>query len=152
MMDAMPQIVLLSKLCPPGMEAVVYSLLAGFANFGEAVASSIGSLAIDQFGIRTPDDGTRCDFDNLSWLIFFCHVFLPVLTVPLTFVLVPAAKMTDDLFAVAGDGSGYELGDVTDGGEGGVSWGGDPAEPDTWVAPHETGGAPPSLPALDDVA
>jgi len=75
-----------------------------------------------------------------------------VLTVPLTFVLVPAAKMTDDLFAVAGDGSGYELGDVTDGGEGGVSWGGDPAEPDTWVAPHETGGAPPSLPALDDVA
>ena len=75
MMDAMPQIVLLSKLCPPGMEAVVYSLLAGFANFGEAVASSIGSLAIDQFGIRTPDDGTRCDFDNLSWLIFFCHLF-----------------------------------------------------------------------------
>jgi len=152
MMDTMPQIVLLSKLCPPGMESVVYSLLAGCMNFGAAVASSVGSLAIDRFGIRTPADGTACTFDNLGWLIFFCHVCLPLLTVPLTFVLVPAAKMTDDLLASADDGRGYELATKHSGADGGASWGGDPAEPDTWIAPDAPGGAPPLLPPTGDGA
>jgi len=152
MMDTMPQIVLLSKLCPPGMESVVYSLLAGCMNFGAAVASSVGSLAIDRFGIRTPADGTACTFDNLGWLIFFCHVCLPLLTVPLTFVLVPAAKMTDDLLASADDGRGYELATKRSGADGGASWGGDPAEPDTWIAPDAPAGAPPLLPPTGDGA
>jgi len=152
MMDLMPQIVLLSKLCPPGMESVVYSLLAGCLNFGAAVASSVGSLAIDRFGIRTPADGAACTFDNLGWLIFFCHVCLPLLTVPLTFVLVPDAKMTDDLLPAADGGSGYELGTKNEGADGGASWGGDPAEPDTWIAPDEAGVAPPLLPTTGDAA
>ena len=38
-----------------------------------------------------------CDFENLSWLIVVCHFFLPLLAIPLTFVLIPDAKLTDSL-------------------------------------------------------
>lgn len=103
-------VVLISKLCPQGVESTVYALLAGFSNFGSAVASSLGVLGIDVAGIKTPGEGL-CNFDNLSWLIVFSHVLLPLLTVPLTFVLIPNARMTDDLVgdlpttgATGGDG------------------------------------------------
>jgi len=111
MMNFMPEIVLISKLCPPGMESTVYALLAGFSNFGTAVGSSIGAFATDQFDILTPKDGP-CNFDNLTWLIIVGHVILPLLTVPLTFLLIPNARMTDDLLGVA---SGSQGGDVEEG-------------------------------------
>jgi hypothetical protein len=41
-LDWMPGIVLTSKLCPKNMESTVYALLAGFQNFGQSVASSLG--------------------------------------------------------------------------------------------------------------
>ncbi|GAB0490005.1 hypothetical protein MMPV_001234 [Pyropia vietnamensis] len=96
MMDFMPAVVLTSKLCPIGVESTVYALLAGFSNFGRSVGSSLGVLALDIARIRTPDTGA-CNFDNLALLVIISHVVLPLLTVPLTFVLIPNAKMTDDL-------------------------------------------------------
>lgn len=88
--------VLTSKLCPIGVESTVYALLAGFSNFGRSVGSSLGVLALDIAGIKTPREGA-CNFDNLALLLVVSHVVLPLLTVPLTFVLIPNAKMTDDL-------------------------------------------------------
>lgn len=91
-----PPVVLTSKLCPIGVESTVYALLAGFSNFGRSVGSSLGVLALDIAGIKTPKEGA-CNFDNLPLLLVISHVVLPLLTVPLTFVLIPKAKMTDDL-------------------------------------------------------
>lgn len=96
MLDFMPAVVLTSKLCPIGVESTVYALLAGFSNFGRSVGSSLGVLALDIAGIKTPKEGA-CNFDNLPLLLVISHVVLPLLTVPLTFVLIPKAKMTDDL-------------------------------------------------------
>lgn len=96
LLDWMPSVVLISKLCPPGVEATVYALLSGFANYGHAVASSLGALAINVAGIATPPRG-RCDFTNLPLLLTVGHVVLPLLTIPLTWVLIPHARMTDDL-------------------------------------------------------
>lgn len=96
MLDWMPAIVLTSKLCPIGVESTVYALLAGFQNFGQSVSSSLGVLALDLGGIQTPDDAL-CDFSNLTLLIIIGHIVLPLLTIPLTFWLIPNAKMTDDL-------------------------------------------------------
>lgn len=96
MMDFMPAVVLTSKLCPIGVESTVYALLAGFSNFGRSVGSSLGVLALDIAGIKTPKEGA-CNFDNLALLLIISHVVLPLLTVPLTFVLIPKANMTDDL-------------------------------------------------------
>lgn len=96
MMDFMPAVVLTSKLCPIGVESTVYALLAGFSNYGRSVGSSLGVLALDVAGIKTPANGA-CNFDNLALLLVISHVVLPLMTVPLTFVLIPNAKMTDDL-------------------------------------------------------
>lgn len=94
MMDWMPAIVLTSKLCPTGVESTVYALLAGFQNFGASVASALGVLALDIGGIKTPaknlcSPDNLHNFDNLTWLILFSHVLLPLLTIPLTFWLIP---------------------------------------------------------------
>lgn len=73
MMNVLPAVVLISKLCPPGVEATVYALLAGFTNFG--VASAMGALAVDMAGIKTPGPGGGpCNFDCLSLLIAVGHV------------------------------------------------------------------------------
>jgi len=107
------------------MEATVYALLAGFQNFGSAVSSSMGTLAIDLTGIRTPKDAP-CNFDDLIWLVVTSHVILPLLTLPLTFVLIPNARMTDDLLGDLGTpavGEGEDTGGDRDPGEG-LDWGG----------------------------
>lgn len=95
-LDWLPAIVLTSKLCPIGVESTVYALLAGFQNFGQSLSSSLGVLALDEGGIQTPDDAL-CDLSNLTLLIIIGHIVLPLLTIPLTFWLIPNAKMTDDL-------------------------------------------------------
>ena len=38
-----------------------------------------------------------CDFKNLSMLVFVCHCVLPLLAVPLVFLLIPNKLMTESL-------------------------------------------------------
>ena len=89
---AMPGLVLTSKLVPKGLESTVYALLAGFQHFGQVVSSQVGLYAVGVAGIRTTGD---CDFQNLGWLVLVCHCLLPLIAVPLTFVLIPDMRMTD---------------------------------------------------------
>eukprot|EP00802_Teleaulax_amphioxeia_P012002 Tamp_12040.p1 GENE.Tamp_12040~~Tamp_12040.p1 ORF type:complete len:568 (+),score=107.15 Tamp_12040:49-1704(+) len=89
----MPAIVLTSKLVPKGLESTTYALLAGFQNFGSVVSSLIGVYATKAVGISTKDGG--CNFDNFTYLILFAHCLLPLLAIPLTFVLIPDKLMTD---------------------------------------------------------
>lgn len=42
-LDFMPAVVLTSASCPKGMEATVYSLLAGFQNFGTSANPMVNS-------------------------------------------------------------------------------------------------------------
>ena len=96
-LDLMPAVVLTSKLCPPGMEATVYAILAGFQNFGGAVSTAIGSALTSEFGIKVDFESNNCTFDGLSSLIVLSHIVLPLLVVPLTFILIPDAGLKDDL-------------------------------------------------------
>lgn len=116
MLDFMPAVVLTSKVCPPGVEATVYALLAGFSNFGSNVSRALGVALIKGFGIRTT---VPCDFTRLPQLLLLTHVALPLLTVPLVWFLIPDARMTDNLFgedaAVEGGGDTTAV-DVADGG------------------------------------
>ena len=92
--ELMPAVILTSKLCPKGMEATVYALLAGFQNFGHAISRSVGVYFIEAFGIKTT---APCDFSNLAYVIMVSHMVLPLLSIPLTFVLLPKERMTDKL-------------------------------------------------------
>jgi folate/biopterin transporter len=107
MFGLMPMLVLTSKLVPKGLEATTYALLAGFQNFGGVVSSQIGIYATQAFGIKTKEP---CNFDNLNMLVFICHCLLPLIAVPLTFVLIPNKSMTDKII----DDNGKEIVDEDD--------------------------------------
>lgn len=98
-LDFMPAVVLTSKVCPKGMEASVYALLASYQNLGSNVSRTLGVALIDFLGIKTT---APCDFTNLPKAIFIAHVLLPLLVFPLVFILIPDAKMTDDLLGQEG--------------------------------------------------
>lgn len=107
MLDFMPIVVLISRLCPHGLEAVMYALLAGFSNFGQNVSRSIGLVLIDAFGIKTE---LPCDFSRLPQLVFVAHCVLPLAVFPLAWVLLPEAtldaKLNDAVEGLAGGASG----------------------------------------------
>lgn len=94
MLELMPAVVLTSKVCPPGMEASVYALLASYQNLGAAVSRTIGVALIDFMNIQTT---APCNFDALPNLIIVAHVLVPALSFPLVFILIPDARMTDNL-------------------------------------------------------
>eukprot|EP00290_Baffinella_frigidus_P011892 CAMPEP_0180150054 /NCGR_PEP_ID=MMETSP0986-20121125/21212_1 /TAXON_ID=697907 /ORGANISM="non described non described, Strain CCMP2293" /LENGTH=519 /DNA_ID=CAMNT_0022096899 /DNA_START=162 /DNA_END=1718 /DNA_ORIENTATION=- len=114
MFAAMPALVLTSKLVPKGLESTVYALLAGFQNFGGVVSSQVGIYAVSVAGIKTTGE---CDFQNLGWLVFVCHCLLPLLAVPLTFILIPDMLMTDTILEPSllqdATASSSDLGDET---------------------------------------
>jgi hypothetical protein len=96
MMAFLPGTVLISKMCPKNMEATTFAILASFSNLGNALSGSFGVFAMQYAGIKTDmtEDG-ECDFSNLPVLIVVCGMLLPLLSVPLTFVLIPDMAMTD---------------------------------------------------------
>lgn len=95
MLDFMPVAVLMSRMCPKGMEATMYALLAGFSNFGQSTSRSIGYMAVDWIGIETTT--TPCNFSNLPWLIAIGHMLMPLMVIPLSIALVPNTTMKDDV-------------------------------------------------------
>lgn len=94
MLELMPSVVLTSKVCPPGMEASVYALLASYQNLGAAVSRTVGVALIGFLRIQTTKP---CNFDGLPYAIVIAHVLIPALSFPLIFILIPDARMTDNL-------------------------------------------------------
>lgn len=97
MLNWMPMVVLLSQLCPRGSEAIVYALLAGFSNMGQTMATEIGTLLMDFVWPVTTTPPSACSFKNLPILIIVCHLCVPLVQIPLTFLLIPSAKVCDEL-------------------------------------------------------
>ncbi|KAF8822904.1 BT1 family protein [Cardiosporidium cionae] len=98
MMNFLPAVILTSKICPKNIEATVYAILAGYQNNGQNAAKFIGSYAIEAFGITTLSTATTtCNFNNLTVLIILSHFILPFLTIPLTFIFLPKANLSDPL-------------------------------------------------------
>ncbi|KAK7199253.1 putative pteridine transporter [Novymonas esmeraldas] len=96
MLAWMPMVVLLSRLCPRGSESVVYALMAGFSNLGQTTASSIGAIILEYGWPVFPDDDP-CNHDNLPWLMFTCGIMVPLLAIPLNFMLIPKARICDEI-------------------------------------------------------
>ncbi|KAK7199027.1 putative pteridine transporter [Novymonas esmeraldas] len=90
----MPMVVLLSRLCPRGSESMVYALMAGFANLGDTMATSIGSLVMEYGWSITTEP--PCDFSNVPMLLLVGHILSPMLIIPLSWLL-PAARVCDDI-------------------------------------------------------
>ena len=91
-----PAVTLTSKLVPKGLESTTFALLAGFQNFGSVVASQVGVYLTKAAGIKTSEGD--CNFEHLTPLLLVAHCILPLLAIPLTFILIPDKKMTDVIF------------------------------------------------------
>lgn len=94
MLGWMPLVILMSKLCPRGSEAMVYALLAAFSNYGMSVASIAGVLLMQW---AWPIDSFACHFGNLWKLIVLGHFITPLFGIPFAFLLLPSARICDEI-------------------------------------------------------
>lgn len=93
----MPGIVILSQLCPKGMEATMYALLAGCHNLGSTLSEYMGAYVLHLLDVRpSGKDNESHEFDNL-WKAAVISTVLPMLTLVLLPVLIPDARQTDKL-------------------------------------------------------
>jgi folate/biopterin transporter len=93
----MPQVVILSYLCPKGMEATMYALLAGCHNLGNTIGSSAGALLMDRLGVKpTGANGESAQFQNL-WVASVVATVLPFVAIFALIKLVPDARQNEKL-------------------------------------------------------
>jgi hypothetical protein len=84
--ETMPLVLLTSELAAGGAESTTYALLAGFQNFGSAVAGTYGYVL--QETLQVSFAKSECNDENMAWLVGFAHMVLPLLTIPLSFLLI----------------------------------------------------------------
>lgn len=88
---------LLCQVCPEGLEATMFALLAGCQNLGRAVASIFGTYLLAFLGVEP--DGTVHDrhcFDHL-WIAAVLQSMAPLLTLGLLPRMIPDASQTDHI-------------------------------------------------------
>lgn len=93
----MPTVVIISFLCPKGMEATMYALLAGVHNIGLPVSSTTGGLLLELLNCRpTGGDNESEQFKNL-WVASLISSVLPLVTIVALFRLLPDARQDERL-------------------------------------------------------
>jgi len=93
----MPQIVILSYMCPPGMEATMFALLAGCHNLGQTISGSVGALVLHLLEVNPKGaPGESAQFDNL-WKASLISTVLPLMVVFLLFKLLPDRQQNENL-------------------------------------------------------
>jgi len=109
----MPAVMIMSRLCPKGMEATMFALLASASNLGGNISSYSGAFVLDYFNVRPDGSADESDqFSNL-WLVSLITSVLPCLPLLLLPYLIPNARPTDPL-------PGIDDADDEDDHEGGV--------------------------------
>jgi len=93
----MPGVVIMSQLCPKGMEATMYALLAGCHNLGNTIASNCGALVLEFLSCQPSGaDSESAQFKNL-WVGSALSIILPMLTLVMIPWFIPDARQTDKL-------------------------------------------------------
>ena len=64
----MPTLVLAARLCPPGVEAVLFATLMSIYNGASTVGTEVGAALTKVLGV------TESDFSNLALLTIICNV------------------------------------------------------------------------------
>jgi len=64
----LPSLVLAARLCPEGIEAVLFATLMSIRNGAGTVGTEVGALLTKQLGV------TESNFDNLALLSFLCNL------------------------------------------------------------------------------
>merc|ERR1711948_20433 len=129
-LDQMPATLLLSKLCPKGIETTMFAILAGFSNIGLSLSSQIGGWFVAYFGFNfqagaaesgkgicnvggaTPNE--PASFHGMAQALVLGNLLLPSLTIPLTWIFIPNQPLSADFLD---EGLEPEVGIELQGGE-----------------------------------
>lgn len=84
-LETMPLVLLTSELAAGGAESTTYAILAGFQNFGSAISTTYGYVLQEKLDVSFSADD--CNAENIAWLVGLAHMFLPLITIPLSFCL-----------------------------------------------------------------
>ena len=87
MMFFMPMVILTSKLVQKDLEAVTYAILAGTQNFGGLVGAAFGAYFTSRYNI------SDCSFEALPLALVVGHMSMPLLLVPMAYLLLPDLSM-----------------------------------------------------------
>jgi len=119
-LDALPSTLLLSKLCPKGVETTVFAILAGFSNVGLSVSGLMGASALGFFGYdfrgngdppprrscqfhSDPDLDNPTAFHGMARSLVGGNLILPFLTIPLTWIFIPSIRLDEEFLIEADD-------------------------------------------------
>lgn len=94
MLSFMPSVLLMARLCPSGLESVMYAILAGVSNLSSTASTVLGIVVIKYAGVRT---AVPCDFSPLPYLLVGCGAALPAIFLPVVYLLLPKQRMDEDL-------------------------------------------------------
>ena len=113
----MPLSIMMNQLCPKGVEATSYALLAGCINLGNALSQYQGAFVLDALGVRPMGRPAEShQFDNL-WQAALISILLPLLPIASIFFLIPNTSQSESILEHEmltealgmGDGDDYEL-------------------------------------------
>jgi hypothetical protein len=75
----------------------VFTILAGSVNVGKALALTLGSASMTFVGIHTDLVRGECNFDRFVPLLVISGLIIPLLSIPLIYLLIPDWDMHDDM-------------------------------------------------------
>ena len=92
----LPLLVLTARICPKGIEATMFAVLASLMNIGLAVSDMGGALLISIFDVHTASEGIVANYANLDKVMWIAILssFLPL---PLLRFL-PETRVTEEVF------------------------------------------------------
>jgi len=94
---SLPLTLMMNQLCPKGMQATSYALLAGCINLGSALSQYQGAFVLHAFGIEprgAPHESAQ--FDNL-WKAGLISILLPILPIVAIFFLIPDTSQSESI-------------------------------------------------------
>jgi hypothetical protein len=93
----MPGVVILSQLCPTGMEATIFALLAGCMNLGTQIADYTGAYLLEILQVHPTGGPLESKAFEHLWKASLCATLMPAITIGLIPLLVPKARQTESL-------------------------------------------------------
>jgi hypothetical protein len=95
-----PATLLISQLCPPGLEATMFAILAGSSNLGASLAQYQGVFVLELFGVNPSGaTGESAQF-TLLWLASLTASVAAIVPCFLIPCLIPDLRQTEPVLAV----------------------------------------------------
>ncbi|NOS67329.1 MAG: hypothetical protein HOO67_03100, partial [Candidatus Peribacteraceae bacterium] len=93
----LPLLVLVARICPKGIEATMFAVLASLMNIGLSVSDLGGAALTTYFDVHSATETMAADYSNLHIVMWIAILssFLPLPLLP----LLPETRTDDDLGA-----------------------------------------------------